>query len=506
MKSEVTTLEDNKVKLVVEVGAAELDTHIDEAFKKIAKEIRLPGFRPGKAPRKVLEARIGKEYARGEALREALPEYYRQAIIEHDVDVIAPPDLDITSGEEDGDVAFEAVVEIRPEVTVAGYNGLRIEIPAPVATDEEVEAQLDGLRNQFAEREEVDRPAIDGDFVTMDISATHDGEPVEGLTAEDYTYEVGAGFVVEEMDDELRGSKVGDIKEFTAAHPDPDEDGELSFRVLVKKVEQKKLPDLDDDFAKEATEFESAEELVTDTRTRIETMKKTQAPMMIAEKTSEALAELVTDDIPEALVEDQMQRQLQDMAMRLAQQGIQLEQFLQMTGQDPEQLRENMKEPAEQAARVDLALRAVVIAEGMELSDDELQAEIDQTAVQLGQTGEELRQAFEEGGQLSSLRADLLKQRAMDMLVESVELVDENGNAIDRADLELPDDDADDADADAENVAQARSEVGDTDPDGQAEAEAVDDTNEDPADETDGNTDADEAVGDDDSDGEGADN
>ena len=257
MKSEVSTLESNKVKLVVEVDESELDVHIDEAFKKIAQEIRLPGFRPGKAPRKVLEARIGKEYARGEALREALPEYYRQAIIEHDVDVIAPPDLDITAGEEEGDVAFEAVVEIRPEVTVAGYNGLQVEIPAPVASDEEIESQIEALRNQFAEREEVERPAVDADFVTMDISASHDGEPVEGLTAEDYTYEVGAGFVVEEIDDELRGANVGDVIEFDADHPDPDEDGQLAFKVLVKKIEAKKLPELDDDFAKEATEFES---------------------------------------------------------------------------------------------------------------------------------------------------------------------------------------------------------------------------------------------------------
>ncbi|MGI9643300.1 MAG: trigger factor [Acidimicrobiia bacterium] len=199
MKSELTTLESNKVKLSVEVDETEIDNHIDEAFKKIAKEVRLPGFRLGKAPRKVLEARIGKDYARGEALREALPEYYRQAIIEHDVDVIAPPDLDITDGEEEGPVAFEAVVEVRPEITIAGYNGLRVEIPAPAASDEEIASQIDSLRDQFAEREEVSRSAIDDDYVTVDITTSHDGEPVEGLTAEDYTYELGSGLVVEEM-------------------------------------------------------------------------------------------------------------------------------------------------------------------------------------------------------------------------------------------------------------------------------------------------------------------
>ena len=204
----------------------------------------------------------------------------------------------------------------------------------------------------------------------------------------------------------------------------------------IKKIEEKQLPNLDDDFAKEASEFETADELIADTRSRIEETKKSQANNQVAERTASALAELVDAEIPEALVQDQVQRQLQDMAMRLAQQGMQLDQFLEATGQSVEDLAENMKEPAEQAARVDLALRAVVAAEDMDLSDDELQAEIDESAAQLGQKGAELRQAFEEGGQLSALRADILKQRAMDMLMESVEIVDEHGNAIDRADLE----------------------------------------------------------------------
>ncbi len=482
MKSELSTLESNKVKLSVEVDESEIDAHVDEAFKKIATEINLPGFRPGKAPRKVLEARIGKEYARGEAIREALPEYYRQAIVEHGIDVIAPPDLDITDGEEAGAVSFDAIVEIRPEITIAGYNGLRIEIPAPVATDEEVDAQLDSLRNQFSEREAVDRPATDGDYVTMDISGTLDDEPVDGLTADDYTYEVGTGFVVDELDDELRGAKIGDIKEFSAEHPDPDEGDQLTFRVLVKKVEENKLPEVDDDFAKEATEFDTAEELKTDTRQRIETSKRSQSSMLIADRTAEALADLVTDEIPDALVEDQMQNQLQDMAMRLAQQGMQLDQFLQATGQSAEDLRENMREPAAQSAKVDLALRAVAAAEGFEISDDEIQAEIDESAVQLGQEAADLRQAFEDGGQLNFIRADMLKRKAMEMLVESVEIVDPDGNVIDRADLEP--------------VTEDDDSVGDTESDGQGSARADDENSDDADTEITGNTDAESAVGD----------
>lgn len=471
----MSTLESNKVKLSVEVDEAEIDVHIGEAFKKIAKEVNLPGFRPGKAPRKVLEARIGREYARGEALRDALPEYYRKAIIEHAVDVIAPPELDITDGEEAGPVVFEAVVEVRPTVTVAGYDGLRIEVPAPVASDEEINDQLDSLRNQFAEREDVDRPAEDGDFVTMDIVGSQEGEPVEGLTAEDYTYEVGAGFVVEEIDDELRGAAADAHIEFTADHPDPEEEEQLTFTIDIKSIQAKVLPELDDDFAKEASEFDSAEALLADTRNRIETMKRSQSPMMIADKTGEALAELVTADIPDALVEDQMQQQLQDMAMRLAQQGIQFEQFLEMTGQDAEALRETMREPAQTAARVDLALRAVAVAEAFEVTDDEIQAEIDESAAQMGQDGAELRQAFEEGGQINMLRADMLKRRAMDMLVESVEIVDEEGNPIDRADLEpIEEDDAATGNTEASSEADLGEPAADGEDDGNtSDAETV---------------------------------
>ncbi|MGI9643301.1 MAG: hypothetical protein ACR2N9_11010 [Acidimicrobiia bacterium] len=270
--------------------------------------------------------------------------------------------------------------------------------------------------------------------------------------------------------------------------------------MLIKKIEAKKLPEVDDDFAKEATEFETAEELMADTRNRIEEMKKSQSSMLVTDKTGEALAELVTEDIPEALIEDQMQRQLQDMAMRLAQQGIQLEQFLEMTGQDIDALRENMREPAEQAARVDLALRAVVAAEGLELSDDAVQAEIDDTAAQLGQTGEELREAFESGGQLNALRADLLKQRAMDMLLESVEIVDEDGKAIDRADLEPPDEADDDegkdvaVDSGADEVTAIGDEMSDTDARGEGEPDASSTTEVEDGAEPGGNTAADDDV------------
>src|SRR5579875_3460612 len=166
MKAAVEALEGNKVKLSVEVDAAEFEAAVDAAFRRIAREVRIPGFRPGKAPRRILEARLGKETGRNEALRDALPGYYSEAVRQHEVDVVAPPEIDIKGGEESGPVTFDAVVEVRPHISLPGYNGLRVEIPSPVASDEDIDSQIDRLRGNFGELVVVDRPAKTGDFLT----------------------------------------------------------------------------------------------------------------------------------------------------------------------------------------------------------------------------------------------------------------------------------------------------------------------------------------------------
>ena len=256
MKSTVEALEGNKVKLSVEVDESEFDKAIDVAFKKIAREVRIPGFRPGKAPRKILEARLGPEVGREQALRDALPEFYVDAVKEHDVDVIAAPEIEITDGQEAGPVSFDAVVEIRPVITVGGYQGLRVELPRPEASEEEIDAQVDRLRQQFAELTAVERPAQDGDHVSIGITGSRDGEVLPGLQADDYLYELGSGAVAAELDDNLRGAKVGDVLEFDAQPDDPDEDP-VQFKVIVKDIKEKVLPTVDDEWANDVSEFET---------------------------------------------------------------------------------------------------------------------------------------------------------------------------------------------------------------------------------------------------------
>jgi trigger factor len=442
VKSTVEVLEDNKVKVSVEVDEAEFEAEVDAAFKRISKEVRLPGFRPGKAPRRILEAKFGSGLGREEALRESLPSYYTRAVIEHDVDVIAPPEIEITEGRDAGEVKFDAVVAVRPSITVSGYDQLRVEIPSPIADDDAIQQQIDRLRNQFAELEVVDRPAEDGDNVTIDIAGSLDGEALPGLTAEDYMYEVGSRAVVAEIDDNLRGASAGDVLEFTAEHPDPDEDRELEFSVTVKDVKQKVLPEVDDDFAQKASEFETAAELREDVEKRITSLRRAQARFALRQKTQEAVAELVIDDVPEPMIANEMQGRLEDLAQRLAQQGISLEQYFAASGRPPEDITAELREGATLAVKIDLALRAVAVAEGLEATDEDLDEELTTFAGQVAQDVETIRARFRDGGQLSGIRSGLQKGKALDWLLEHVEIVDEAGTVIDRASLEVEEEEA----------------------------------------------------------------
>jgi trigger factor len=449
VKTTVAPLEGNKVKLSVEVDENEFDEAITAAYRKIAREVRIPGFRPGKAPRKVLERRLGSQVGREQALHDSLPDYYARALDEHDVDAIDAPEIDITAGQEEGAVVFDAVVEIRPEVQVGGYDSLRVELERPEADEEEVEAQIDRMREVQATFADVDRPAHDGDAAIIDISGTLDGEAQDGLTADDYSYTVGSGAVTPEVDQQLQGAKVGDILEFDATHPDPDEQRGLRFRILVKQVRERVLPDADDEWAAENSEFETIDELRDSIRHRSTLVRKARAQSELRQKTTEALAKLVTDDVPEALIAHDVQHRAQDFALRLQAQGLTAEQWFEMSGTDPDKLTEELREAADTGVRVDLALRAVAEAEGIEVTEDDLDDEIAQVAERVEQKPDKVRAEFERGGQLAAVRSDIRKRKALDWLLERVEIVDPQGQPIDRADLEIT---AEDTGNDAETA------------------------------------------------------
>jgi trigger factor len=449
VKTSVEPVEGNKVKVSVEVDEREFDKAVDRAFRKLANEVRIPGFRPGKAPRRVLEARFGSEVGRSQALQDAVPDFYLEAVREHDVDVIAAPELQITEGEEEGPVAFEAVVEVRPVVTVPGYGGLRVTIPRPEASEEEIDAQLDRLRTQFAELADVERPAEDGDVVTIDIAGSQDGQPIAQLTAEDYVYEVGSGAIFAEVDEHLRGATAGSTVEFQVELPAPpaaeddDEDDEpearppLDFTIEVKEVKERILPELDDEFADDASEYATLDELRASLSERLSRVKRIQATMDLREKTGEALADLVEDDIPEALIDSEVSQRLNDLANRLQAQGMTLDDWVAQSGRSADEVVAELRETAAQAVRVDLGLRAVAEAEAIECTDEDLEAEFAQVAERLNLRAREVRKQFERAQQVPAVRSDVRKRKAFDWLLERVEIVDEDGHTIDRDALVL---------------------------------------------------------------------
>jgi trigger factor len=410
----------------VEIDEGEFERALDTAFRKIAQEVRIPGFRPGKAPRRLLEARLGKETARQEALREALPDYYAEAVRTTELDPIAPPEIDITSGDSEGPVAFDAVVQVRPTVAVPGYGGLRVTLPSPEVTDEEVEAQLDRVRNQSAELREVQRPVANGDVVTIDITA---GEQ----SASDYSYTVGSGFEGAELDEELRGAKPGDILTFEATPPGAEEP--MAYRVLVKDVKEKALPEATDEWASEASEFETVAELRDDLRKRLAVVKKVQAAMALRDEALRALVELVEEDAPDPLVAEELERRVHDLQHRLEQQGAGIVQYLQATGTSEEEFVAGLREGAVQAVKADLALRALAEAEGMEVTDEDVEVELARLAERVGQKPEQVRRQLERQEALPAVRSDIRKAKALEWLVSNVEVVDPEGHPIDRAAL-----------------------------------------------------------------------
>jgi trigger factor len=438
MRATAAPEEGNKVRLSVEIDEAEIDEALDEVMSRLSRDVRVPGFRPGKVPRRVIEARMGGASAlRGEALREALPDFYARAVSDTEVDPIDQPEIDITSGDESGPVSFDAVVLVRPTVAIPGYQGLVVTLPNLEVSEEEITSQIDRLRATSGELVEVARPAHDADQLTIDIHGTRSGSAGEGddsdLDAEDFLYEVGSGTVVPELDDQLRGAKTGDILTFDSTLEALGQT--VSFRVLVKDVKELVLPEVTDEWASEASEFETAEELTADVTERLRQRHVVQAQMALQQKTAEALVELVTEEIPEQLVLEELRERIHDLNHRLDSQGMSLGQFLGATGRDEQEFLDELRGGALQSVKVDLALRALVEEEDIEVTDEELDEELATMGERLEMDTDEVRDQLERAGRLPAVRSDRRKAKAMRWLVDNVELVDEDGKPVSRDDL-----------------------------------------------------------------------
>ena len=433
--SKITNQDEDKIKLSVVIDDDEFDREVDDALKRLSKNIKLPGFRPGKIPRKVLEARLGPTAGRQDALEHSLPTYYGRALIDNEVDAIGPPEIEITSDITNGAVTFEATVPIRPKPSITGHSALEIEIPSPIVTEEEFQAQLDSMRKHLAELEEVEKPAEDGDLLTIDIEGTKDGEPVPGLSATDYLYEVGSGTILSEVDEYLTGSSKGDEIEFEAKHPT--EEGPISISIKVGQLQVRILPEVDNEFASQVSEFETADELLKDLRHRMDETKSQQVGMLARDLTAKAIGDLIKIELPEGLIENEIDRRIRDLEMRLNSQGLELEKYLEATGGEIEAIREDFRETAEISARIDLGLRAVAHVEYLDEEEDNFEKYLENMAIQMQMKPEELHDALKTSGRLMDVRADIAKEAALQWVFDRVNLLDEDGNTVDSGILEI---------------------------------------------------------------------
>lgn len=450
MKTTCETLDGNRVKLSVEVGEDEFAQHIEAAFDKIAREVRLPGFRAGKAPRKVLEARIGTAAAREQALRDGVPQYLARAVREHNVDIVAAPDITIVDGQSDGPVKFDATCEIRPIVSVPGYGGLRVEVPSFTVEAHEIEEVVNAELRRLGTLTTVDRAASDGDFVVVDLVGTRNGEPVVGLAVDEWSYEVGKKWVAPSFDDQLRGQKAGAVLRFTDTPSGTEEPAD--FEVTLSAVQELVLPSLDDAWVADNIDgFETVSAWRSSIEERLSANRLNQVRNGLIERVTDALAGLVDIDLPESMVAADLQRRVENTIRQFQMQGLDLGQWLQATGQDAASFVESMRPQSRKAVQVDLALRSIVAAESLDATEDEIDREFtvmaersNEAALRNAQapggkkkkprlvTPEQIRETYVANDALVDLAAEIAKSKALDWLIHRVEYVDPSGAVLDR--------------------------------------------------------------------------
>lgn len=418
--------EGNTGVLTVEVEEVKVKEGLDKAFKKVVKEINVPGFRKGKMPRKMFEQRFGTESLYQDALDFILPDAYAAAVEEAGIDPVDRPEIDIVKMEQGENLIFTATVTVRPEVTLGDYKGLEISKQDTDVTDEEIEAQLKEQQTRLAELVVKEEEAIvDGDTAVIDFEGFLGEEAFEGGAGEDHSLEIGSGSFIPGFEEQLIGLKTGEQKDVTVNFPEEYHAAELAgkeatFKVTVKEVKGKELPELNDELAKEIdSEVEGIEALRTKLKEKTAEDKKTAAETAVKDELVEKAADNATIDIPQAMIDAEVDRMLNDFTQRLTSQGMNLDLYYQFSGQDEKALRTQMIEDAQKRVKVSLTLEAISEAEGITATEEEINSEIEKMAVQFNMTAEQISTAL---GGTGALENDLRMQKTIDFLIENAKI------------------------------------------------------------------------------------
>jgi trigger factor len=415
----------DRVKLRVEMEESALKPALDAIYRRWARDMKVPGFRKGKVPRKIIDARVGPEVIREEALREALPDVYRQALRSEELEAIAPPDIEVVEFTEGTPIVFEATIDVRPDIQIPDLASLKVEAPPAEVTDDELEAQLDRLRDRFAELETVSRDLRRGDFALIDLKGYVHDEPLEGGTAPDYLYEVGSRQGPPKLDDELEGERAGAILKFNDILPEAF--GELagqeaSFTVLVKEVKAKKLPPLDDEFAKTVGEFDTLDELKDDLRTRLTEVKAQMVEEEVRGQALQALLDAATLDPPEKLVESEFEHRLHHFEDDLKSAGISFGEYAERVQMTELEIRSEIRSEAVRAVTAELLLEQIARDAELEVSEQDIGQEIALAAARTNQDPRQVAEQAVEQGRLSAIAADVMRRKALDYVVEKADI------------------------------------------------------------------------------------
>ncbi|MDQ3952145.1 MAG: trigger factor [Actinomycetota bacterium] len=414
-------LDKDRVRLRVEAPESSLKPALDAVYRRWAGEIKVGGFRKGKVPRQIIDARVGPEVIREEALREALPDLYREALAAEDLEAIAPPEIEVLEFDPGAPLLFEATVDVRPEVAVPDLPSISVEAPPSEVTDEDVDEQLDRLRDQFAELEPVGREARRGDFVLIDLNGYRHDEPVEGASAPDYLYEVGSRSGPPRLDDELEGARPGAILKFNDTIPAGELAGQdISFTVLVKEVKVKRLPPLDDELAKTMGEFDTLAELRDDVRSRLAPVKTNMVREEIANLALSALVDASGLEPPEKLVEQELEHRLEHFADDLQRAGLTMDDYTERANLTELEIRRDIRRQVERSVKAELLLEEIARIERFEVTEDDVGREIALLAHRTGRDAKEVAEQVVNAGRLGSIAADIMRRKALDHVVEAI--------------------------------------------------------------------------------------
>ncbi|MDP5183731.1 trigger factor [Blastococcus sp. BMG 814] len=433
MKSTIEELGPTRVRMAIEVPWGDLDHAFGEVYKELGKQVRVPGFRPGKVPNRVLDQRLGRPVVLEQVVQHAVPEIYSEVIRENQVRVLGQPDIEVTRLDDNDTLAFTAEVDVAPQLELPALDSLAVTVDDVEVTDEEVDQQISVMRERFGMLTGVERAAQDGDFVSIDLEATLDGEVLEDGSTTGMSYEVGSGNLMEGLDDAVRGLSADESKTFqTALLSGPDAGQLADVTVTVRSVKEKELPELDDDFAQTASEFDTLEELREDARTRLARTKVIQQGAQARDKLVEHLIETVEVPIPENLVEREVQWRNQAFERELAQAGMDWDAFLQMSGVDSrEDYEADQRKNVEQAVKTQFILDAIADAREVTVANDDLSAQIMAQAQRNRMSPEQFAQQLQQSGNIAEFVADVRRTKTLAQLLEQTTITDESGRTVD---------------------------------------------------------------------------